>query len=258
MGVTLITGASSGIGRSLARRLAAEGEFIIAMARRKDLLDSLVAEIQAAGGRALALQCDVTDRVRVLHTCAEASRTAGPIDRLIANAGGGERTPVDDFVADAIAQMLAVNVTGTANLIEAVLPDMLTRGRGHIVIMGSLAAWRGLPGAAGYSAAKAALGTLAEGLRAELRPRGIDVTLLEPGFVATRERKQRRLFEVPLEDATQRMTKAILARSRVCAFPLPMVILATLLRFLPDGFYDRLAPRLTARRKDARLDTSVP
>ncbi len=247
MAVTLVTGASSGIGRSLARRLATQGEFIIVLARRMDLLESLVAEIHAGGGRALALQCDVTDRDQVLSACAEATRSAGPIDRLVANAGGGERMPVDKFNAGGVAQMFAVNVTGTANCIEAVLPSMLVRGQGHIVIMGSLAAWRGIPGAAGYSAAKAALGTLAEGLRVDLRPRGVDVTLLLPGFVATRERKRRRPFEVPLEAATERMTTAILARKRVCAFPFPLVALATLLRWAPDWLYERLAPRFAGK-----------
>ncbi|OGT84144.1 MAG: short-chain dehydrogenase [Gammaproteobacteria bacterium RIFCSPLOWO2_02_FULL_61_13] len=248
MFVTLVTGASSGIGRSLARRLAKQGDFIVALARRMDLLQSLVAEIQAAGGRALALQCDVTDRDQVLRACAEAVRSAGPIDRLVANAGGGERMKVNDFNAGGVAQMLAVNVTGTANCIEAVLPSMLARGHGHVVIMGSLAAWRGIPGAAGYSAAKAALGTLAEGLRVDLRPRGIDVTLLLPGFVATRERKRRRPFEVPLEAATERMTTAILARRRVYAFPFPLVVTATLLRWMPDWLYDRTAQRFLGQR----------
>ncbi len=248
MAVTLITGASSGIGRSLARRLAAQGDFIVAVARRMDLLESLVAEIQTAGGRALALKCDVTDRDQVLRVCAEAVRIAGPIDRLVANAGGGERMSVDDFKADGVAQMLAVNVTGTANCIEAVLPAMLARGQGHIVIMGSLAAWRGIPGAAGYSAAKAALGVLAEGLRVDLRPRGIDVTLLLPGFVATRERKRRRPFEVPLGAATERMISAILARRRVCAFPFPLVLMAALLRWIPDWLYDPVARRFLGQR----------
>lgn len=248
MAVTLVTGASSGIGRSLARRLAANGDFVVAMARRMEMLESLVAEITTAGGRALALQCDVTDRDQVVRACAEAARSAGPIDRLVANAGGGERMSVEDFRAGGVAQMLAVNVTGAANCIEAVLPSMLARGQGHIVIMGSLAAWRGIPGAAAYSAAKAAAATLAEGLRVELRPRGVDVTLLLPGFVATRERKRRRPFEVPLETATERMTGAILARKRTCAFPFPLVALATLLRWIPDWLYDRIAPRFSGGR----------
>lgn len=247
MGVTFITGASSGIGRSLARSLAARGETIVAAARRKELLDALVAEIETGGGRALAVQCDVTQGDQVRRACAEAIKSFGPIDRLIANAGGGERASVDDFRAEPIEQMLTLNVVGAANCIEAVLPAMLARRSGHIVVMSSLAGWRGLPGAAGYSAAKAALTAMAEALRVDCRGRGVDVTVLSPGFVATRERKKPRPFEVPLDAATERMVAAILARRRSCAFPLPMVMMAGVLRCLPAWLYDLIAARLRGR-----------
>jgi short-subunit dehydrogenase len=244
MGVTWITGASSGIGRSLALALAARGEAIAAAARREELLAALAGEIQARGGRALALRCDVIRAEEVRAACARAEQALGPIDRLVANAGGGGRTPLAEFRADPIAEMLALNVVGAARCIEAVLPAMLARGRGHIVLLSSLAACRGLPGAAGYSAAKAALTALGEGLRAELRGRGIDVTLLLPGFVATRERGRPRPFEVELEAATRRMVEAILARRSVCAFPLPLVLVAGALRLLPAALSDRIAMRL--------------
>jgi short-subunit dehydrogenase len=244
MSVTLITGASSGIGRSLALSLAARGEAIAAVARRRELLDTLVREITAKGGRAIALPCDVTDRSQVLQAVATASEALGPIDRLIANAGGGERTSVDDFRAEQIAAMLALNVVGTANCIEAVLPAMLARGRGHIVVMSSIAGFRGLPGAAGYSAAKAALTTLAEALRADLRPRGIDVTVLTPGFIHTKPGKKRRPFELSLEVATGRMVTAILARRRAYAFPWTLVLIARGARLLPAVLYDAVAAGL--------------
>lgn len=244
MGVTLITGASSGIGRSLARSLARRGETIVAVARRKELLDTLADEIKADGGRALALRCDVTLPAQVRDACAAALQAFGSIDRLIANAGGGERTSVDEFRASTVADMLTLNVIGAANCIEAVLPAMLARGHGHIVLMSSLAASRGLPGAAGYSAAKAALTSMGEGLRADLHGRGIRVTILAPGFVATREGRKPRPFEVSLDAATERMTAAILARRRVCAFPLPLVLMAWMLRCLPAQISDWLAAKL--------------
>jgi short-subunit dehydrogenase len=244
MSVTLITGASSGIGRSLALSLAARGEVIAAVARRRELLDTLVQEITAKGGRAIALPCDVTDRSQVLQAVATASEALGPIDRVIANAGGGERTSVDDFQAEQIAAMLALNVVGTANCIEAVLPAMLARGRGHIVVMSSIAGFRGLPGGAGYSAAKAALTTLAEALRADLRPRGIDVTVLTPGFIRTKPQKKPRPFELPLEVATERMVAAILARRRAYAFPWTLTFIARGARLLPAVLYDAVATGL--------------
>src|SRR5262245_40472731 len=226
MSVTLITGASSGIGRSLALRFAVHGDAIAAVARRGELPDILVQEITAKGGRALALPCDVTDRAQVLRAVAAATEILGSIDRLIANAGGGERTSVDDFHAEQIAGMLALNVVGTANCIEAVLPSMLARRSGQIVVMSSIAGFRGLPGGAGYSAAKAALTALAEAMRADLRPRGIAVTVLSPGFIHSKPAKKRRPFELPLEVATTRMAAAILARRRAYAFPWTLALIA--------------------------------
>src|SRR5690606_26013430 len=125
--VTLLTGASSGIGRSLARRLADDP--LALLARRKDLLDTLAAEIEAGGGRALALPCDVTDRAQVAAAVQEAEARLGPIERLIANAGGGSKTDVRSFRAADVEAVLRLNVLGAANCIEAVLPGMLARGR---------------------------------------------------------------------------------------------------------------------------------
>ncbi|MGH6961234.1 MAG: SDR family NAD(P)-dependent oxidoreductase, partial [Dongiaceae bacterium] len=183
MNVTLVTGASSGLGRAIALRLAARGERIIAVARRREPLDALIRDIEAAGGCARAISCDVTDREQVLRAVAEVESTDGPIERLVSCTGGGKRTTVAAFQAAQLEQMLSLNVMGTANCLEAVLPRMLHRRRGHIVAISSLAAARGLPGSAEHSAAKAALSTLLEGLRIDLNRHGIDLTVLSPGFV---------------------------------------------------------------------------
>ena len=238
MTVTLLTGASSGIGRSLARRLT--GDPLALVARREALLDTLVAEIEATGGHALALPCDVTDLEQVAAAVRAAEARFGPIERLIANAGGGRSTDVKAFRAAEIEEMLRLNVVGTANCIEAVLPGMLARGRGHIVVTSSLAAWRGLPGAAAYSAAKAALTTMMESLRIDLAPHGIDVTVLAPGFVRTDPGKKGKPFQVDLEQATARMARAIRARRRSYAFPLPLVLALGFGRLLPAPLYDHL------------------
>jgi NADP-dependent 3-hydroxy acid dehydrogenase YdfG len=239
--VTLLTGASSGIGRSLARRLA--GDPLALVARRKDLLDTLAAEIEAGGGRALALCCDVTDRAQVAAGVREAEARLGPIERLIANAGGGSKTDVRSFQAADVEAVLRLNVLGAANCIEAVLPGMLARGRGHIVVTSSLAGSRGLPGAAAYSASKAALSAMAESLRIDLAPHGIDVTVLTPGFVRAKPDRKARPFEVGLERASAAMARAIRARRRSYAFPLPLVLGAGFGRLLPAPLYDRLVAR---------------
>jgi short-subunit dehydrogenase len=221
---------------------------IVAVARRKDLLDTLVLEIEARGGRALAVPCDVTDMNQVRAARDAAMQAFGTIDRIVANAGGGERNPADQFSAQAIADMLTLNVTSAANCIEAVLPDMFQRGSGHIVLMSSLASRRGLPRATGYSAAKAATTALGEGLRAELKPRGIDVTVLMPGFVATKPGRKGRSFEVPLETAAERMADAIVARRRAFMFPLPLVLITGLLRLLPAALSDWIVQRVQGPR----------
>jgi len=241
MGVTIVTGASSGIGRSLARRLAAAGEAVALLARREEALRSLAAEIEAAGGSALALPCDVTDRAAVHAAVREVEARLGPVTRLVANAGGGEPTAVDPFDAAHVAATLELNVVGVANCIEAVLPGMLARREGHLVAMGSLAAVRGLPGAAAYSAAKAALANLLESLRIDLRGSGVDVTLLAPGFVRTKPgKKKRRPFALELEDATARMARAVERRDAVYAFPASLVAVLALARLLPRALADRL------------------
>ena len=176
----------------------------------------------------------------MLDAIRRVERTLGPVDRLIANAGGGERTYVDGFSALQIERALALNVGGAASCIEAVLPGMLARGAGHLVATSRLAARRGLPNAAAYGAAKAALSHLMESLRIELRPRGIDVTIIHPGFVRLSPERKPRPFQVDLEAATRLMHAAILARRTSCAFPLPLVLLTALARHLPDGIYDRL------------------
>lgn len=248
MTVTLITGASSGIGRSLALALSAGGDPVAVMARRAELLQSLVAEIESSGGRAVAVPCDVTDRQAVRTAIAAAERELGPVERLVANAGGGEPTDSVHLDATHVADTVALNLMGTVYCIEAVLPGMLHRKHGHLVAMSSLAAYRGLPGGGAYSAAKAALSNLMESLRIDLKPHGIDVTLLLPGFVRTgtapqaapNKAKRGKPFRLELADATDRMTHAIRARRRRYAFPWTLAAVARLATLLPATLFDRL------------------
>lgn len=243
MTVTLLTGASSGIGRSLARRIAARGDPVAVVARRAALLDTLVSEIESAGGRALALPGDVTDRDAMHEAAAEVERVLGPVERLIANAGGGFSSSPDHFSAAAVADCLELNVVGVANCVEAVLPGMLERHAGHLVATSSLAGYRGLPGAAAYSAAKGALTNLMESLRVDLRRTGVDVTVLAPGFVRVKPPKpgkRGKPLEMDLEAATARMHRAILRRDPFTAFPLSLATAVRLGWALPASLYDRL------------------
>jgi len=243
MGMTIITGASSGIGRSLARRLAAAGDPVVVIARRQALLDSLVEEITIAGGQAMAISCDVTDRAAVHAAVRQAEARFGPTARLVANAGGGSTTAVEDFTAAHIAAVVDLNLIGVANCIEAVLPGMLGRRAGHLVAVSSLAAYRGLPGAAAYSAAKAGLTAMMESLRIDLRAHGVDVTLLAPGFVRTKPgkaKKKNKPLRLDLETATRLMHAAIVQRRPYYAFPKALVALVWVGRLTPATVYDRL------------------
>ena len=249
--VTIVTGASSGLGRCIAMSLAARGASVVVVARRRELLDALVREIEAAGGRARAITCDVTDREQVSRAVASVESTDGPIERLVSCVGGGNRTTIDGFQAAHVERMLSLNVMGTANCLEAVLPGMLQRQRGHIVAISSLAAARGLPGAAEYSAAKAALSTLFEGLRIDLKPRGIDVTVLSPGLVRGSMKKKRRPLKVPLDVATAHMVKAIERRRKSYSFPKWLALSLAVLRCLPPTVADAIVS--TIRFRIARL-----
>jgi len=246
MTVTLITGASSGIGRSLARRLAAAGDPVAVLARRGELLDSLVKEIEQAGGRGLALRADVTRRNEVWDAVARVEGQLGPVERLVANAGGGSAVTAERFDAAQIEASLSLNVLGVAYSIEAVLPTMLERRSGHLVATSSLAAYRGLPTAAAYSAAKAALTNMMESLRVDLRLKGVDVTVIAPGFVrvSPKSRKRRKPFSLDVEDATRLMQRAIDRRLPFYAFPLSMRFAVAMARLLPARVYDRLLTQL--------------
>ena len=257
MAGTLITGASSGVGRSVARRLAQDGVPVIVSARRGDLLESLVAEIHETGGQALAQPCDITNTDAVDEMVRIAEETFGPIQRLVAIAGGGTKTPVSEFRATTFEQIFRINVIGTVNCIEAVLPAMLERDAGHIVTMGSLAGHRGLPTAGAYTAAKAAIYNLTESLRLELRSTGIDVTLLTPGFIRTKQNKKHKPFQVELDLAAEHIFRAIMSRRSVCAFPMPLVLATGLMRCLPASLYDRLIHLLWRRNKKAKLAYKV-
>jgi short-subunit dehydrogenase len=244
MSVTLITGASSGMGRSLALRMAASGEGVGLLARRRELLEKLADEIRSAGGHALAVPADVTRPEEVREAVARTEASLGPIERLVANAGGGKTVRVDSFSAKRVAQTLDLNVVGVAHCIEAVLPAMLERGRGHLVATSSLAGYRGLPGAAAYGGAKAALTNMMESLRIELRGRGVAVTVILPGFVRVKP-GSRKPLSLDVEDATARIHWAIEHRVAYSAFPFSLRMAVALGRMVPAGLWDRLGRRIT-------------
>ena len=239
--VAFVTGASTGIGTELARGLARQGTKVALVARRKELLDALAAEIAAAGGNALALPCDVRDRVALQAAVQQAVRAYGPIDLLIANAGVGHTIPVEQFDSALFEDTIQTNLLGAVYAVEAVLPSMLERRSGQIVGVSSMAAYRGFPLTHAYCASKAALSSFLEGLRAEIADRGIKVTTVCPGFVRTPMTAKNRgpmPFLLDADDAARRILDAARRGKRVFNFPWPMAALMVLVRFLPGRLLD--------------------
>ncbi|MGL4551640.1 MAG: SDR family NAD(P)-dependent oxidoreductase [Gemmataceae bacterium] len=236
--VALVTGASSGIGREVARELARGGTKVGLVARRLDQLDALAAEVRAAGGVAEVAAADVADRGQTVAALRDLEGRLGPVDLLVANAGVGAPTFVEPALnVEALEAMYRVNVFGVVYSIEAVLPGMLARGRGHLVAVSSLGAYKGLPGESGYTSSKAAVNNLMEGFRIQLRPRGVRVTTVCPGFVATPMTAKNR-FKMPMlmgaDEAARRIVRALRGKPAVFDFPTPMRWLMELTRWLPD------------------------
>jgi short-subunit dehydrogenase len=230
--VTIVTGASSGIGRALAFRLASSGCRVGLIARRGELIDGAAREIGAAGGIAAAAVADVGDRPALRAAIAELESRLGPIDVMVANAGFGAPT-----------ETIRVNVLGVIYSIEAVLPGMIARKSGHLVAISSLGAFKGLPGESAYCASKAAVNAYMEGLRIALRSKGVVVTTVCPGFVETPMTPMNSAmpFMMSADAAAGRIARLIeRRRGGVCRFPLPMSLLMSVIARLPDAIVARL------------------
>ena len=246
--VVLITGAGSGIGRQLALTLAAEGARTAALDRQADGLDTLAAELK---GKPLACAvADVTDLPGLRAAVARLENELGPTDVLVASAGIGRETSALTFRAEDIAEHININLIGVANSIDAVLPGMRERRRGHLVALSSLASYRGLPLMAGYCASKAGVNALLDSLRVELRPLGIAVTTLCPGWVRTPLTDPIGLppaHMMEVGEAARRIVAAIRGRQAFLAFPAGGAWQARLLRYLPRPAADWMATRFLRR-----------
>jgi short-subunit dehydrogenase len=239
----VVTGASSGIGRELAVALAAEGVKVGVTARRKDLLDDLVAEVRGKGGTIAAEPADVTDRAGLGEAIRKLEAANGPTDLLIANAGIGLPSEVGpDHLAN-VERMIAVNFLGVVRAFDCVLADMLRRGRGHLVATSSLTAYKGMPGFTGYSASKAAVNNYCEGLRIELRGRGVAVTTVCPGFIDTPMTKPNEFkmpFLLPPDEAARRILRAIHRKKKVFDFPWQTRLMIGAAKWAPDALMARM------------------
>lgn len=240
----MITGASSGIGRGLAVELARRGAKIGLVARRVELIEEVVREVEAAGSKALALPADVQDAGSMVAAAEKLSAELGPVDILIANAGIGPTRDAAQLSAEEVAGVMNVNVIGASNSAAAVIPGMVARKSGQLVVISSLAAYRGLPRSAAYCASKAAVSAFFESLRLDLAPRGIDVTIIHPGFIKTpltAGREAQMPFLLELDDAVRKMAQAIEKRRKRYSFPWQLATIVRAGMVMPIWMYDQIS-----------------
>jgi short-subunit dehydrogenase len=230
--VVLITGASSGIGRALAQHYLAQGRVVVAIARRATLLDELDKE---SPGELYVFPGDVTDRAAMAGIVADVERRIGPIDLAIASAGTAGHEAGLDLDPATFEHMLTVNACGTFNVLAPIAANMRRRGSGQIVAISSLASLQALPHMVSYCASKAALSIGMDGLRFLLRGRGVCVTTICPGFIATAMTadRVRSRWCMPLDHAMPRILRAIERRRRICYFPFWPHLGLRLLHLLP-------------------------
>lgn len=248
----LITGASSGLGEALGIELGQRRHAVGLIARREDELKRVAERVRLAGGKAAFAVADVTDPEAVAAAVRAIERELGPVDVAVANAGAGGPTPATAVDPQRISRMMRLNFDGVVHTFAAVLPDMIARKAGHLAVVSSVAGWRGLAGSGTYSATKAAVSTLLEAWAIELRPHGVAVTTIHPGFVRTPLTAKNR-FPMPfLIDATAAariMADGLERRRRYVNYPLRMALLMGLVRALPWWIYEPLFDRLSPTRK---------
>lgn len=224
-----LIGASEGMGRALARKLSAEGASLILSARSADRLNELAEELP----RASVLPFDVTKMDEVRAAVAE----VGSVDRVVYNAGAYDPMRATDWQTDAALAICDVNFLGVMRVMGEIVPGMVQAGRGDITLIGSLAGYRGLPAAIGYGASKAAVISLAETMRHDLRGTGVVVRVVNPGFIKTRLTAKNE-FRMPMlmspEEAAQKVLNAMAKQRFRTDFPAPFSWVIRALDYLPD------------------------
>ena len=242
----LITGASSGIGRALALNYARSGVQLFLQGRDPDRLKASALACRSKGASVETDVLDVTDRSAMAAWILRSDKR-DLLDLVIANAGVSGQS---DDQPDTVRWMFKVNLEGVLNTIEPAMPAFLARGHGHIAIMSSLAGFRGMPTAPGYTASKAAARCYGEGLRGKLMKEGVDVSVICPGFVKT-PMTDDNPFPMPLMmepgKAAKIIRRGLDRRAARIAFPLRLYAAMRLFAALPPAWVDPLLQRFQGK-----------
>jgi len=231
-----LVGASEGLGKALAETMSRAGVEVVLSARSEARLRETAAGLP---GRSQVVPMDVADRASV----EAAARAVGKIDGLVFLAGLATLLKAQDWDADRVEQMFDVNLTGAARVIGQAIGPMVAADAGHIVLIGSLSAYRGLPGAIGYSASKAGLMALAESMHGDLRRTGIRVQLANPGYIDTRMQDANphpKPFMMTPAQAAAKVFDQMNTDAFHVAFPFGFGLPFRLSRFLPTGLYEAI------------------
>lgn len=229
-----LVGASEGLGRSLAMLLSRVGAEVVLSARSADRLQDLSAELP---GVSSVVAMDVADRASV----EAAAKEVGEVDGVVYLAGLATLIKTQDWDADKVEQMFDVNLTGAARVLGQVIGPMVARDAGHIVFIGSLSAYRGLPGSIGYAASKAGLMALAESMHGDLKETGVEVQLVNPGYIETRmqvDNPHPKPFMMTPDDAAREVFEHMCTDTFMKAFPFGFSLLFRISRVLPTGLYE--------------------
>ena len=240
-----ITGASSGIGESMARYYAKQGVQLGLVARRADFLARLADELEP---RPAVYALDVRDATALKHAASDFTSRFGVPDIVIANAGVSRGT-LTEFEDDlqVFQEVFDINVMGMVNTFHAFVEPMKQQKRGTLVGIASVAGFRGIPGGGAYSASKAAAIRYCESLRVELRSEGISVVTICPGYIKTpmtAVNKFKMPFLIDVDEAVVRFARAIDAKTSFTVIPWSMGLAARILRVVPNWLYDRVFSRM--------------
>lgn len=239
----IITGASSGLGEGMAREFAARGRSLGLAARRLDRLEALADELRPTAKQVAVSQLDVTDVAAVPVVFDALAAELGGLDRVIVNAGLGKGAPIGTGHAAANIETVETNLVGALAQVEAAMSIFRQQNAGHLVLVSSMSAVRGMPKSqAAYSASKAGLAALGQGLQAELARTPIKVTVLLPGYIETDiNRGVKTSMMTDTDTGVKAMIAAIEAERTRAAVPAwPWTPISWALKMLPDTISSRL------------------